>query len=422
MPRTVTNEHGKKEWAMTASEFLIVGGGLAAATAAETLREQGYDGAVRIVAAEADRPYIRPPLSKEYLNGSAERDSIFVHPADWYAEHDVELTISTTATALDTGAQTVTLSDGTAAHYDRLLLATGASPRRIAVDGHDAAGILYLRSVGDSETLRSALAEGGKRVVIVGSGWIGLEVAAAACGYGNDVTVIGREDEPLSAALGDELGRVFRRLHESNGVRFLLPAAIRSFTTSDGAVTGVVTESQTVPADLVIVGIGAVPATELADAAGIAVRNGVLTDEHLRTDASGVFAAGDVANAFHPVVQQRMRNEHWANAINGGKVAARAMLGQDAVFDDIPYFYTDQFDLGMEWAGYPPLAKDADVVYRGDVDAREFVAFWVAAGRVVAGMNVNVWDVNDDIQALIRSGKRVEANRLADPGIPIADL
>jgi len=407
---------------MTTSEYLIVGGGLAAATAAETLREEGYDGALRIIAAEADRPYIRPPLSKEYLNGSAERDSIFVHPADWYREHDVDLTSSTTATGLDTGAQTVTLSDGTSAHYDRLLLATGATSRRLAVDGHDAEGILYLRTVGESEALRAALAGGGRRIVIVGSGWIGLEVAAAARGYGNDVTVIGMEAQPLSAALGEELGRVFRRLHESNGVHFRLPAAIRSFATRDGAVTGVITENETLPADLVIVGVGAVPATDLAAGAGIAVQNGVLADAHLRTDASGVFAAGDVANAFHPVLERHMRNEHWANAINGGKVAARAMLGQDAVFDDIPYFYTDQYDLGMEWAGYPPLVSDASVVYRGDVDAREFVAFWVAADRVVAGMNVNVWDVNDDIQALIRSGKRVEADRLSDVDIPIAEL
>ncbi|HWU46082.1 MAG TPA: FAD-dependent oxidoreductase [Humibacter sp.] len=405
-----------------ASDMLIVGGGLAAATAAETMRDEGFDGRIRIVAAEQDRPYIRPPLSKEYLTGAAERDSIFVHPADWYEQHDVQLSTGLTATAIDAAGHTVDLSDGSVARYDRLLLATGASPRALDAPGHDASGVHLLRTAGDSEALRSTIAEGGKRMVIVGSGWIGLEVASAARGYGNEVTVIGMEDQPLSVALGDDLGRVFRGLHEQNGVQLRLPEGFRSFEHSNGIVTGVVTEKTTLPADLVLIGIGAVPNVELAKAAGIEVQNGVLVDANLRTNAPDVFAAGDVANAFHPVLQQRMRNEHWANAIAGGKVAGRSMLGQDAVLDDIPYFYTDQFDLGMEWSGYPPLSKDADVVYRGDVDAREFIAFWVRDGRVVAGMNVNIWDVNDDIQGLIRSERAVDLDRLRDKDVPIADL
>jgi NAD(P)H-nitrite reductase len=405
-----------------ASEFLIVGGGLAAATAAETLREEGFDGAVRIVAAEADRPYIRPPLSKEYLTGAAELDSIFVHPADWYDEHDVRLSLATTVTAIDPRLHTATLSDGSQARYDRMLLATGASPRRLRIEGRDAPGVSSLRTVGDSEALKSAFSGGGKRIVIIGAGWIGLEVAAAARGYDNDVTVIGMEEEPLSAALGDEMGRVFRRLHEEHGVHLRLPEGFRALEHDGDAVTAVVTDTATLPADLVIAGIGAVPNVELAESAGIEVQSGVLVDEHLRTSEPDVYAAGDVANAFHPVLGQRMRNEHWANAIAGGKVAARSMMGRDAVLDDIPYFYTDQYDLGMEWSGYPPLTRGADVVCRGDVDAREFIAFWVRAGRVVAGMNVNIWDVNEEIQALVRSGRTVDLDRLRDENVPIAEL
>ncbi|WP_308465879.1 NAD(P)/FAD-dependent oxidoreductase [Rathayibacter soli] len=408
---------------MSEQEFVIVGGGLTAATAAETLRAEGFDGRVRIVASEAHHPYLRPPLSKEYFKGDATRDTIFVKPAEWYDENKVELLLNTPATALDVAAHEVVLGSGDRLHYDKLLLATGASSRHLHVPNYEATGIYYLRTVEESEALRDALSVGGKNLVIVGSGWIGLEIAAAARGYGNNVTVIGMENVALSVALGDELGGVFEKMHRENGVQFRLPASLKEFEAKDGHVTGVVIEGETLPADLVVVGAGAIPNVDLAQAAGLTINRGVETDERLHTSAADVFAAGDVANAYHPVVKVHMRNEHWANAINAGKVAAKSMLGQDVVFDDIPYFYTDQYDLGMEYAGYPTLTSDATIVYRGDPATREFIAFWQAAdGRVVAGMNVNVWDVSEDIQSLIRSARVVDAARLADASVPIAEV
>jgi 3-phenylpropionate/trans-cinnamate dioxygenase ferredoxin reductase subunit len=259
-------------------------------------------------------------------------------------------------------------------------------------------------------------------VVLVGAGWIGLEIAAAAREFGNSVTAIGRETIPLQGPLGDELGGVFQHLHEEHGVRFRLPANLVEFHARDDRVTGVLTDAGDLPADLVVVGIGAVPNTALAEQAGLDIQNGILVDQSLATSAPDVFAAGDVANAYHPVVKQHMRNEHWANAIASGTVAARSMLGTPAALDGIPYFYTDQYDLGMEYSGYPPLTPGATVIYRGDVAAREFIAFWLAEDRVVAGMNVNVWDVNEQVQRLIASGQPVDAARLADPAVPLAEL
>ena len=403
---------------------LIIGGGLAAASAAESLRDAGFDGAVRVIAGEPHAPYIRPPLSKEYLSGRAERESVFVHERAWYDEHGVTLSEGTRATAIDPVARTAELDSGEVVHWDRLLIATGATPRRLRVPGSHADGILTLRTLEDSERLHRELADGSRNVVIVGSGWIGLEVAAAARGYGNEVTVLGLEEVPLATVLGTEIGEVFGSVHREHGVRFRLPASATEFEVRDGHVVGVLADTgERLPADLVVLGVGAVPDTVLAEAAGIDVDNGILTDASLATSAPGVYAAGDVANPFHPVLGRRLRNEHWANALGAGRIAGRVLAGERAVFDAVPYFYTDQFELGMEYAGYPPLTGDARLVFRGDVRGREFIAFWQAAdGRVVAGMNVNVWDVSDDIQALIRRGTPVSAERLADPAVPIPEL
>jgi 3-phenylpropionate/trans-cinnamate dioxygenase ferredoxin reductase subunit len=403
--------------------FVIVGAALAGASAAKTLREEGFGGRVVLVGMEQHRPYIRPPLSKEFLRGDASRETVFVEKPEWYAEHDIELLLGVRALSIDPIDHLVALDDGLEVHYQKLLLATGSYPRRPDLEGIDFEGVHLLRTLDDSETLRRLLTDGGKRVVSVGAGWIGLEVAATARTLGNDVTVLERGAVPLASALGEELGGVFARLHTDNGVDLRTHATVARLIGSGGAVTGVELDDGTVvPADLVVLGVGAEPHLDLAESAGLELTSGVAVDERLRTSDPDIFAAGDIADAVHPLVGLRLRSEHWANALNGGAAAARSMLGSAAVYDDIPYFYTDQFDLGMEYSGFAPLARHADVVYRGDKDAREFIAFWLADGKVVAGMNVNVWDVNDQVQGIIRRGNVVDPVALADPDVPLDGL
>ena len=417
-------QHCQREEIMPDSEsFVIIGAGLAGASAARTLREEHFAGRIRLIGAEAHRPYIRPPLSKDYLSGSADRDSVFVEPEGWYAENDVELLRDTAVTGIDSAGQLVHTDIGDSFAYSSLLLATGSSPRRLSIPGADLDGVHYLRTLDDSEALRSLLAGGGKRLVLIGSGWIGMEVAATARTLGNDVTILERDPIPLANALGDELGQMFAELHEQNGVVLRRSVIVERIVGQDGRATGVALGGgEGVSADLVLVGVGAIPHVELADAAGLAVDNGVLVDAALRTSDPVTFAAGDIANAYHPVAKMRLRSEHWANALNGGRAAAKSMLGQNVSYDDIPYFYTDQFNVGMEYSGFGPLTRGADVVYRGDRAGREFIAFWVAGGRVVAGMNVNVWDVNEAVQGIIRRGNQVDRARLADANVPLEAL
>jgi NADPH-dependent 2,4-dienoyl-CoA reductase/sulfur reductase-like enzyme len=403
--------------------FVIVGACLAGASAARTLRDEGFNGEIHLIGAEEHHPYIRPPLSKDYLAGTAERDSVFVESRSWYTDRDVQFHPGTRAVDLDLAAHLVNTDDGESRRYDRLLLATGSRPRRLTVPGAALGGVHYLRTLDHAEALHSLLADGDKRLVVVGSGWIGMEVAATARTLGNDVTILERGAMPLAAALGDELGSLFATLHEEHGVVVRRSVVVESLVGTDGQVTGVLLAGgETVLADLVLVGIGAVPNVELAQKAGLDVDNGILVNASLTTSDPHVFAAGDVANAEHPLIGQRLRSEHWANALNGGPVAARAMLGQSVSFDAIPYFYTDQFDLGMEYSGFGPLTRGAELVYRGNPGAREFIVFWLNAGRVVAGMNVNVWDVNDAVQGLIQHGRPVDPSRLSDETIPLENV
>jgi NADPH-dependent 2,4-dienoyl-CoA reductase/sulfur reductase-like enzyme len=402
--------------------YVIVGASLAGAKAAETLREEGFDGTVVLVGQEAERPYERPPLSKGFLLGKAAKSSIYVHEDNWYPAHDVDLLLCHTVTAIDRTDRRVELADGSAIRYDRLLLTTGASPRTLDVPGNDLGGVRYLRTAGDSERLGAALAAAG-RVIIVGAGWIGLEVAAAAREQGCEVTVVEPESGALLRSIGPELGGVFADLHRAHGVTFRFGESVTELRGSGGRVAAAITSSGAeLPADLVVVGIGAVPNTALAAVAGLEVDNGVLVDAALRTSDPAIYAAGDVANAFNPLLGRRIRVEHWANALNGGPAAARSMLGQEVSYDRVPYFYSDQYDLGMETAGLPEPGRYDQVVYRGDREGLEFIAFWLAGGAVIAGMNVNVWDVQDDIQALIRSARRVDTGRLADPGVPLTGV
>jgi 3-phenylpropionate/trans-cinnamate dioxygenase ferredoxin reductase component len=390
--------------------FAVVGAGLAGAKAVEAIRAEGFDGSVVLFGAEQYRPYERPPLSKGYLQGADERDTVFVHAPTWYAEHDVDLRLDVPVVGLDRQAHELTTRDGDTLRYDKLLLATGATPRRLRVPGAELSGVRYLRTLDDSNALRSAFRP-GTRVVVVGAGWIGLETAAAARVAGATVTVLENAELPLLRVLGRRMATVFADLHLAHGVDLrcgVTVSAVRAATAGPSTVGGVELADGTVlDADVVVVGVGVSPDVELAQAAGLAVDDGVLVDASLRTSDPDVFAVGDIANAEHPVLGRRIRVEHWANALQQPEVAARAMLGADAVYDRLPYFFTDQYDLGMEYVGY--AGADDEVVVRGDLEALEFVAFWVRDGRVLAAMNVNVWDVTDRIRDLILARGPVDA-------------
>jgi 3-phenylpropionate/trans-cinnamate dioxygenase ferredoxin reductase subunit len=401
--------------------FVIVGAGLAGAKAAETLREEGFDGRVVLVGADPERPYERPPLSKQYLLGAAERASAFVHPVEWYAEHAVELRTGVRAIGLHPADHRVELDSGETLDYAALLLATGSSARRLAAPGAELDGVQVLRTMADADRLRGELAQGGRRVVVVGAGWIGLEVTAAARYHGNAVTVVEPRPTPLFGVLGARMGEVFARLHRRHGVDLRTDTTVRALQGSGGRVTSVLLDDGgLLPADLVVVGVGAEPNTELAEAGGLRVADGVVVDGALRTSAPDVFAAGDVASVPYPRAGRHVRVEHWANALHSGPAAARSMLGQQVLFDRVPYFFTDQYDLGMEYSGLG--SPDATVVCRGNPEDGGFISFWLDDGRVVAGMNVDVWDVTDSIQALIRSGRPVPVEQLTDPDVPLEDL
>jgi 3-phenylpropionate/trans-cinnamate dioxygenase ferredoxin reductase subunit len=408
--------------------FVIVGAALAGAKAAEALRDEGFTGRVLLVGEETERPYERPPLSKGYLQGQQPREKAYVHEPGWYDERGVELMLGRRVTELDPALHTVVLGSEPL-RYDKLLLATGSRVRTLDVPGNDAEGIHYLRTAEQSDRLLAAL-KPGAQVVVIGAGWIGLEVAAAAVEHGGTVTVVDVDRLPLRRVLGDEVATVFRDLHAAHDVTFRFGVGVREFGALDGRVTNVVLEDDTeLPADVVVVGVGIRPATELAEAAGLTVDDGIATDASLRTSNPDIYACGDVASFQHPLLNRRIRVEHWSNALNGGRVAARAMLGQQVEHSRVPYFFTDQYDLGMEHAGWVTPNGYDRVVFRGGPPLAggkvgEFMVFWLSLNRVVAGMNVNIWDVQEQIQTLVRegwAGSAVDPGRLADPDVPLID-
>lgn len=398
---------------------VIIGAGQAGARAAEALRDEGFDGPIVLVGEEAEAPYERPPLSKGYLRGETPLEKARVHPEGFYADNAIELRVGTRVEQVDTDAGQVSLSGGERLAYGRLLLATGARPRRIAVPGAELGGIHYLRDVADADALAARL-QPESTAVVVGGGWIGSEVAASARKLGVEVTILEQSRLPLERVLGQTVAQVYADVHREHGVQLVTGAQVEAFEGSRTVERVRLADGQSFDCDLVVVGIGVTPRTELAEQAGIAVDNGVLVDERLESGVPGVFAVGDIANAFHPFYGERLRVEHWANALNQPAVAAKAMLGKPASYERLPYFYSDQYDLGMEYSGYATTWDE--VVFRGEPAAREFIAFWLQADRVVAGMNANVWDVADPIQALIRSQKPVDKARLRDPGVPLGQL
>lgn len=404
------------------STFVIVGGGLAGAKAAEALREKNFDGQIVLCCEEEYLPYERPPLSKEFLAGKKSLSDFTVHDSAWYRENEIDLRLGDRVLSVDPAAHTVGLPNSTTVGYDKLLLATGSSSRRLPIPGADAAGVHYLRTYEDASKLNSALAEGSS-LAVVGAGWIGLEVAASARQRGVNVTVVESAKLPLLGALGEEVGTVFAALHRNHGVDLRLQSQVEEINTADGKATGLrLGDGSSVAADAVLVAVGAKPNIELAEQAGLSMGDGgVLVDASLRSSDADIYAVGDIAAAEHPLFGCRIRTEHWANALKQPAVAVDGMLGESAEYTELPYFFTDQYDLGMEYAGHAPTYDR--VVFRGDVAGREFVAFWLDAdNRVLAGMNVNVWDVLDDVKALIRARNAVDPDRLADPQIPLSEL
>ncbi|MGH8862179.1 MAG: NAD(P)/FAD-dependent oxidoreductase [Jatrophihabitantaceae bacterium] len=402
---------------------VVIGGGLAAAKTVEALRDQGYQGSLDLVTDEADLPYERPPLSKDYLQGNAEFDAAVVHDEAWYADHDVTLHRGVAAMSLDRDRHEVTLADDARLRYDKLVLATGAVPRKLDVPGGDA--LVYLRTHHDSDVLKAAFTSDAK-VVVIGAGWIGLEAAAAARAAGAEVTIVESAELPLLAVLGREMAEVFAQLHRDNGVDLRLGATLREIVVDDeGRATGVRLDGEDakIDADIVLAGVGILPEDSLARIAELRVDNGILVDSSLRTSDKDIYAVGDVANHDHPLLG-RLRVEHWANALNQPAVAAASLLGDgEKRYGNLPYFYSDQYDLGMEYVGYAPRDSYDRVVVRGDTSKREFVAFWLdAENHVLAAMNVNVWDVVDAVKPIIADKRAVNPERLADQSVDWPDL
>lgn len=399
--------------------LVIVGGSLAGAKAAESARSAGYDGRVVLVDEETANPYERPPLSKGILRGEADAETARVHSEDFYAEHGIEVIVDR-ATVLEPVSRHIELAGGDVVSFDTAVLATGASPRRYLGPGADLDGIHYLRTIDDSLRLRDAV-KTATRVAVVGAGWVGSEVAASARQMGADVVLIEPGPFPLHRILGGELGEVFRDLHVSHGVELRLGSSVVELRGGKHVEAVVLDDGRVELADVVVMGIGAVPNTALAEhAIGLRVDNGIAVDSHLQTNVAGIYAAGDVANAWHPFFDRPLRVEHWANALNQGVTAGRNAVGNDDVYDRLPYFFSDQYDLGLEYVGHHHGGETLTV--RGALDDRKFIAFWHDDGVVTAALAVNVWDVMDDLKRLITSRTNVGILRLRDIDVPVADL
>jgi NADPH-dependent 2,4-dienoyl-CoA reductase/sulfur reductase-like enzyme len=386
-------------------QIVVIGAGLAAANAVEELREQGYTGDIVLVGAERHLPYERPPLSKGLLLGAQDLDSVFVHDADWYADQQVEVRLGAPVSGIDRERHTVSVEDATIP-YDRLLLTTGTTPRRLPLVESGDVDVAYLRTLDDALTLKSRLSG---HILVVGAGWIGLEVAAAARQAGAEVTVVENAPLPLLGVLGPQLASVIAGLHRERGVDLRTDTSVASVQGREVALT----DGSLLRPDLIVVGIGVIPNDRLAVDAGLDTGNGVLVDARLRTSDPAIFAAGDIANHDHPSLG-RIRVEHWHNAIEQGKHAARAMLGDDAPYTGLPYFFSDQFDLGLEYVGYAAPGGYDEIIIRGDIDKRVITAFWTRKDIVVAGMHLNDWDAIETIRGAI--GQPIDA-ALRDSGI-----
>ncbi len=400
--------------------MLIIGGGLAGAKAAEAARDGWLFPTVRAGGPGGPRP-VREAAAVQGRVACREGAPTLrlVHESGFYAEHSIDLLTGDAVASLDAGGKRAQLRSGESIAFDAAVLATGAAPRKLTIPGADLAGVHYLRTVEDSLALQGAI-KGASRVAVIGAGWIGSEVAASAREMGAEVVLIEPLQAPLVRVLGAEVGGMFSQLHADHAVTMRLGVGAEKLEGGSAVERVVLADGRVEQADVVVVGIGVVPRIELAEATGLDIDNGVVVDELLQTSAPGIFAAGDIANAWHPHYQQRIRIEHWANALNQGAAAGANACSEPKPYTRLPYFFSDQYDLGLEYVGY--ASADDAVVIRGDLGNREFIAFYHRDGVVTAGMNVNVWDVVEDIRAIITAGKPVDPAKLADPDVPLSEL
>lgn len=403
---------------MTTDALVVIGGGLAGAKAADGAREAGYEGRVVIVGDEADLPYERPPLSKAVLRGEAAPESASVHPAEHYSDIGVEVLSGREAVVLDVDGRKVRLDDGEEIPFTSAVLATGAEPRHVPIPGVDLDGVHYLRSLPDSLRLGEAI-RAASQVAIVGAGWIGSEVAASARQMGAAVVMVDPEPTPLHRVLGRKLGETIAALHTDHGVDLRMGTGVAELRGTGTVDSVVLSDGSVVEADLVVVAVGVSPRLSLAQDAGLDVANGVVVDEHLRTSAPDIYAAGDIADAWHPHYQARVRLEHWANALNQGTTAGANAAGADRVYDRLPYFYSDQYDLGFEYLGNHDPTDE--IAVRGSLVDRKFVAFWHRGGVLTGAIAVNTWDVIEDLRRMLLQPGPVDMRRLVDLDVSLAD-
>jgi 3-phenylpropionate/trans-cinnamate dioxygenase ferredoxin reductase subunit len=400
-------------------EHLIIGGGVAAAKAAEGLRAAGGTGSAVVMTAEPELPYERPPLSKDFLRGESGREKTRTHDEAWYREHEVDVLLATRASTVDPATRTVTTEVGDQLRYGGLLLATGAQPIRLGLPGEDLEGVYYLRTVDDSERLRAAISR-AETMVMIGGGFIGAEVAASATQMDTRVTLLELAETLWTRAVGPQMGRFFEEFLRDRGVHVRTRTSAERLE-GDGSVEAVVLpDGSRLHADVVVIGVGVRPDVGLAERAGLPVDDGVLVDRHLRA-TDRIWAAGDVANAAHPLFG-RIRIEHWAEALNQGLIAGRNLAGAGDRYDRIPYFYSDQFDLSLSYLGH--VREWDELVLRGDRNVKEpkFVAWYLRQGTPRAALIVNDWDAEDAVREVIRRDEPVDRDRLADPAVPLAGL
>ncbi len=404
---------------VTTSTYVILGAGQAGGRAAETLRQEGFEGRVLLVGAEPWRPYERPPLSKGLLLGDTGEEQIFLRPADFYAEQGIELLLGLQATHVAPDQHRVELSDGSHIIYDKLLLATGVRARTLPVPGINMPGIYTLRTLDDARTLAEAMA-GSPRVLVVGAGFIGAEVAAACRTRGLPVTMVEPLAVPMQRALGERLGRLYADIHRDHGVDLRLRMGVAGFRGEGRVSEAILDNGEVVPCDLVVIGVGCVPETGYLAGAGLAREDGVLVDEYCRTNVPDVFAAGDMARWWHPTLSTHLRVEHWDNAENQGPAAARAMLGRPEPYAPVSYFWSDQYTYALQYLGHH--AGGEQEVLRGSLEARKFSLFYLRDGLPVAAFCLNAPKDSMAARRLIGAHALVDAAKLADEGVELRSL